>query len=60
MATVRIRQEEMQVLREAANRLERRSNSRFVLDQSRVEVSEDSADSNLPSPTGSNRTISCD
>jgi hypothetical protein len=41
---VKIRREEMEMVKRAASRVERRSNSRFVIDESRVEVTEDVAE----------------
>lgn len=41
MPAVKIRREEMEMVKQAATRVERRSNSRFVIDQNRVEVTED-------------------
>jgi hypothetical protein len=42
MAAVKIRPEEMEIVKQAATRVERRSNSRFVIDQCRITVTEDS------------------
>ena len=47
MPAVKIRKDEMEIVRQAVTRVERRSNSRFVMDQTRVEVTDD----NSPSPT---------
>jgi len=44
MAVVKIRRDEMEIVKEAASRIERRSNSRFVIDRSRVEISDDGED----------------
>lgn len=41
MVAVKIRPEEMEIVKQAATRVERRSNSRFVIDQCRVQVTED-------------------
>jgi len=41
MPVVKIRREELEIVKQAAMRIERRSNSRFVIDQSRVEVTDD-------------------
>lgn len=38
---VKIRKDEMEIVRQAVTRVERRSNSRFVMDQTRVEVTDD-------------------
>lgn len=41
MPAVKIRREEMEMVKQAVTRVERRSNSRFVMDQNRIEVTED-------------------
>jgi hypothetical protein len=38
---VKIRPEEMEIVKQAATRVERRSNSRFVIDQCRIEVTDE-------------------
>jgi hypothetical protein len=44
---VKIRPDEMEIVKQAASRIERRSNSRFVIDRSRVEVTDEEG---RPSP----------
>ena len=41
MPIVKIRRDEMEVVKEAAERLARRSNSRFVIDEARVEITDE-------------------
>ena len=41
MPAVKIRRDEMEIVKQAALRVERRSNSRFVMDQDRVEVTDE-------------------
>ena len=41
MPAVKIRPDEMEIVKQAASRIERRSNSRFVIDRTRVEVTEE-------------------
>jgi hypothetical protein len=52
---VKIRRDELEIVKEAAIRVERRSNSRFVLDQKRVEVADEGSppakDSDEEQPT---------
>lgn len=45
MLAVKIHRDEMEIVRQAVTRVERRSNSRFVMNQTRIEVTDDS-----PSP----------
>jgi hypothetical protein len=44
MPAVKIRQDEMKIVQEAADRVARRSNSRFVLDTHRVKVTDIESD----------------
>jgi hypothetical protein len=41
MPIVKIRRDEMEIVKQAAIRVERRSNAKFVMDQSRVEVTDE-------------------
>lgn len=41
MLAVKIRQDEMEIVKQAATRVERRNNSRFIMDQARVEIADD-------------------
>jgi ribosomal 50S subunit-recycling heat shock protein len=43
MPAIKIRREEMEIVKQAASRVERRSNSRFVIDQNKVEITDDEA-----------------
>jgi hypothetical protein len=40
MPVVKIHRDEMEIVKEAASRVERRSNSRFVIDQTKLEVTD--------------------
>jgi hypothetical protein len=41
MPSLKIHRDEMKIVKEAAMRVERRSNSRFVMDQTKIEVTDD-------------------
>jgi hypothetical protein len=47
MPVVKIRREELEMVKQAAMRLERRSNSKFVIDQNKVEVTDDDCQPNI-------------
>lgn len=50
MAVVfKIRRDEMEIVKEAATRVARRSNSRFTIDQTKIKITEDENDSHKSS-----------
>lgn len=51
MPVVKIRREEMDALVQAADRMAKRMNARFVLDQQRVEIVDDQAGAKQDTPT---------
>lgn len=60
MATVKIRRDEMEIVKEAASRIARRSNSRFVIDPSRVEIADKDIEPGSQLGTENKPVLTCD
>jgi hypothetical protein len=56
MLAVKIRREEMEMVKQAATRVERRSNSKFVIDQRRIEVTDDDDQEAAESKAGGSKS----
>jgi hypothetical protein len=61
MPAVKIRREEFEIVKQAATRVERRSNSKFVIDQRRVEVTDDDSQPAMDDEEGDSESpVVCD